>query len=253
MVYMLGKKAPRIDDRTMVFKAMFISKVLPAVPLAWNIDINVLGKYKIPPRMYYNDRYGDCVMAGRANQTVRFECFEQSKIITIMDKEVLAEYMKETGGQDSGLVMLDAMNAWRKGWAAAGKKYNIYAFAKLNKNNLLAEMRVAVRYLMGVQVGVALPNNWQQQLDAGQPWHIVPGSAGKPNPNNGHCIFGSRYDSNAKMFYFKTWGVEQAATEEWVTKCADEAYGIVDDKDAGLKSSPVDPIALDAYLNNIAA
>ena len=76
----------------------------------------------MPLRYFLNDSLGDCVIAARANQTLRFEAAEQKKVLNITDAEVKREYLKEAGGADSGLVMLDSLNLWRKsGWKAAGK------------------------------------------------------------------------------------------------------------------------------------
>ncbi len=46
-------------------------------------------------------------MAGRARQTLRFEDIEQGSVLMISDKDVLREYFKETGGPDTGLIVLD--------------------------------------------------------------------------------------------------------------------------------------------------
>jgi len=84
-----------------------------------------------PP--FANDTYGDCVIAGRAHQTLRFESLEQGKRLTITDREVLEEYFKETGGEDTGLVVLDSLKLWRRrGWKAAGARYRIKAFAEID-------------------------------------------------------------------------------------------------------------------------
>ena len=40
----------------------------------------------VPTPMFGNDVYGDCVMAGRGHQTLRFELIEQNKIIKITIK-----------------------------------------------------------------------------------------------------------------------------------------------------------------------
>jgi hypothetical protein len=68
--------------------------------------------------MFANDQYGDCVMAGRAHQTLRFELAEQKKVIAISDEDVTREYFQETGVADSGLVVLDSLgvaNQWLDG------------------------------------------------------------------------------------------------------------------------------------------
>ena len=57
--------------------------------------------------MFANDTYGCCVISGRAHQTLRFELIEQKAKIQITDKEVIAEYLKETGGVDASLVVVE--------------------------------------------------------------------------------------------------------------------------------------------------
>ena len=125
----LGKLAPRVDKRTI--KLANILKVIPLVPPAYNVDKDMA--LEIPTPVFANDKWGDCVIAGRSHMSLRLECFEQEKILKISDKDVLREYWREQKAgclqhPDNGLVMLDSLNSWRKGWVAAGQKYTIYAF-----------------------------------------------------------------------------------------------------------------------------
>src|SRR3546814_19776553 len=84
--------------------------------------------------MFGNDQYGDCVIAGRAHQTLRFEKAEQKRLIAISEHDVLREYFNESGGVDSGLVVLDSLKEWRStGWLAAKRRYRIKAFAQINQ------------------------------------------------------------------------------------------------------------------------
>jgi len=83
--------------------------------------------------MFANDIYGCCVISGRAHQTLRFEDIEQGSVLMISDKDVLKEYLKETGGVDSGLVVLDSLKEWRHdGWKVGKKTYKIQAYAQVN-------------------------------------------------------------------------------------------------------------------------
>jgi hypothetical protein len=52
--------------------------------------------------MFGNDVCGDCIIAGRAHQTLRFEVIEQGSVLMIGDKDVLRAYLKETRGRDTG-------------------------------------------------------------------------------------------------------------------------------------------------------
>ena len=77
------------------------------------------------------------MIAGRAHQTLRFEDIEQGSVLMINDKDITKEYFKETGGVDSGLVVLDSLNAWRhNGWKVGKQTYTIKGFAEVNRTDL---------------------------------------------------------------------------------------------------------------------
>jgi len=119
--------------------------------------------------MFANDVHGDCVMAGRAHVTLRFEDIEQGSILMISDQDVLKEYFKESGGADSGLNILDSLNEWRHtGWRAAKKNYKIHAFAQVTPTNH-DEVQAAVYLLTAAYIGLALPQSAQAQIQTGQP------------------------------------------------------------------------------------
>ena len=120
-----GKAPAKRDSRNLKLSA--ILKAPPPLPAEYDFDVTHNG---IPTPMFGNDYYSDCVIAGRAHQTLRFEMAEQGVLVSITDKEVLREYLKETGGDDTGLVVLDSLKLWRKpGWRAAKQRFKIKAFA----------------------------------------------------------------------------------------------------------------------------
>ena len=104
-------------------------------------------------------------------------------------------------------------------------------------------------FLNGVYVGLALPNSWQEQMQRGQAWHVVPGPAGRPNPNNGHCVYVCGYTSAGPVCV--TWGKKQQMSWEYLATYCDEAYAIVDGRDLFLKNSPVDEAKLESLLNRL--
>ena len=111
-VFKLGKAAAKKDERNL--KLATLLKAGPALPSSYDFDTTHAG---IPTPMFADDDNGDCVIAGRAHQTLRFEDIEQGSVLMILDKDVLKEYHKETGGPDTGLVVLDSLKLWRKkGW-----------------------------------------------------------------------------------------------------------------------------------------
>src|SRR5262245_62166582 len=117
----LGKAKPRRDRRNLKLKNIVRTPI--EVPKEYDFDTSHAG---VPTPVFANDRFGDCVIAGRAHQTLRFELVEQKRIIAITDEDVVRQYFLETGGADIGLVVLDSLKLWRKiGWQAAGDQYFI--------------------------------------------------------------------------------------------------------------------------------
>jgi hypothetical protein len=183
--YRLGKKPAKIDART--FQLAPLLKELPPIPTAWSWDAAHPG-FSIPTPMFANDYLGDCVIAGRAHQTLRFEAFEQNKVIVIRDKDVTREYFLESGGIDSGLVMLDAMNAWRqRGWrigCCLSRPYKVYAFAQVNPKEV-DMLQAAIYLLSGIQTGILLPLSAQNQTGPDGVWDV----GGPAGEWGGHAVF----------------------------------------------------------------
>lgn len=257
----LGKLPAEIDKRTIRLSSI-LQKELPPVPISFDAEAALCAKYpglRFPGRIWRNDQLGDCVIAGRANQTRIFEAFEQSgKLVTINDEDVVYEYYKESYGLDTGLVMLRSLNAWRNGWQidrkgrckyfSKGTPYSIYAFAAIDS---IAELIQAIYYLRGGYIGFRVPQYALDQFSASKPWDINP--AGDQTVKGGHCIQFPAYTDNGNVLSCWTWGKRQIMTRAFFEKWVDEAYAIVDNKNAFTVNSPVDVTALDTILKEIAA
>lgn len=223
-IFKLGKAPAKKDTRNLQF-ATLLRATAPTLPTSYDFDIAHPG---IPTPMFGNDDYGDCVIAGRAHQTLRFEDIEQGSVLMITDKEVLKEYFKETGGPDTGLVVLDSLNKWRqKGWKVGKHNYKIQAFAEVDfgKND---EIRQAIFADVGVALGVQLPNSAKAQIQTGQPWDVTTGSDSAPGSWGGHYVYVPGYTPSGPVCV--TWGRKQQMTWAWLHKYCDEAYAIFDAK-----------------------
>jgi hypothetical protein len=232
--YKFGKLPQRVDSRTFQLKKLLVSKNLPPLPDAYDVDSEFTNFYDT--NMFGNDKYGDCVMAGRAHMTLRFEDFEQSFVIPITDTDVENEYFKETGGQDNGLVMLDSLNEWRQsGWTTAGHIYQIYAYAQIDKTNH-DELKYSVYLLRGAYTGFSVPQSAMDQFNAGAPWTVVPDDGGIVG---GHCVYIKAYNTTGPVCV--TWGAEQQMTWAFWDKYFDEAYGVIDAIDPWVDAS-TDPL-----------
>ena len=236
-----GKRKAKHDDRNLMFAALL--KAPPALPTEYDFDV---AHHGIPTPMFGNDEYGDCVIAGRAHQTLRFEKAEQNKLVKISANDVLHEYFNQTGGADSGLVVLDSLKEWRsKGWLAAKRRYKIKAFAQINQARRV-EIKRAVYMDIGVGLGLSLPDAALTQFYAGKPWAVNGGKAGKPNPNNGHYVYVPGYTKSGPVCV--TWGRKQQMTWPFLAKYCDEAYAIIDAIDTAKKKRALDAGKLDAFL-----
>ena len=247
-LFKFGKKKAKRDKRNLMFAAILKAPV--KLPSTWDFDETHHG---IPTPMFANDDYGDCVIAGRAHQTLRFELIEQGSKIMISDADVLREYMKETGGVDSGLVVLDSLVLWRKpGWpVGSGKKkrtYKLKAFSELSPANH-AQVKQAIYLDVGVGIGLSLTDAAVGQTQSGQVWDLVPGPSGKPKPSNGHYVYVSGYNPLGPVCV--TWGRKQQMTWRFFDACCDEAYAIIDAIDTAQQKKALDGKVLDLFLKSL--
>lgn len=247
----LGKRPAKLDSRTIKLSSILKKKLLPDLPETYDIDEAVGGV--VDDNMYANDQYGCCVIAARAHQSLRYEKFEQGIQPPITDQEVIDEYLKETGGEDSGLYLLDSLKAWRKGWLAGGKTYSIYAFASVEWKDH-DEVKHCIHLLGGVNFGMEVYSKDMEQFKAGKIWEITSSSGFY---QGGHGVYTPAFIKivgyNEVGPVCVTWGKCQQMTWEFWDARVDEAYGIVDNRDDWIKDSPVDVAKLDGYLKEITA
>jgi len=244
-LFKFGRKKARRDKRNLMFAKLL--KAPLKLPAKYDFDVKHKG---IPTPMFLNDTYGDCVIAGRAHQTLRFELMEQGSKITIRDSDVLREYDKETGGVDSGLVVLDSLVLWRKnGWPiGSGKKkrtYRIKAFSELSPLQH-AQVKQAIYLDVGVGIGLSLTDAAEGQTQTGQVWDLVPGPGGKPRSRNGHYVYVSGYNQVGPVCV--TWGRKQQMTWRFFDACCDEAYAIIDDMNTAKNKKALDGEKIRAFL-----
>jgi hypothetical protein len=242
-VFQLGKASVQKDKRNL--KLATLLKAGPALPASYDFDVAHPG---IPTPMFGNDTVGDCVMAGRAHQTLRFEDIEQGSVLMITDKDVLKEYYKETGGGDTGLVVLNSLKLWRsKGWKVAKKTYKIQAFAQADQSNH-DDLLQAIYGDVGIGIGVQLPKDAQKQIQTGQPWDVTTGPGSTPGSWGGHYVYIPGYTPAGPVCV--TWGRKQQITWAWLDKYCDEAYAIFDAKNS-FKKSIIDKSKITAFLKTL--
>ncbi len=246
-IFKLGRRVAERDPRNI--KLSDILRAPAAVPQQYDFDLAHPG---IPTPMFGNDQYGDCVMAGRAHQTLRFELMEQGKVPLISDQDVITEYFAETGGDDDGLDPATSLTEWRsKGWMAAGHRYFIRAFAEVNPRQH-DQVRQAVFMDLGVGMALELPVTAQAQVQAGRPWDVVAGGSNSaPGSWGGHYVFVCGYTAAGPVCV--TWGSKQQMTWAFVDRYCDAIYAILDAKDNAKASAALDFGKLDALVREATA
>jgi hypothetical protein len=236
-----GKRPARHDARTFAFRELVLRS--PRLPAEYDFDEH---RVAVPTPMFGNDTHGDCVIAGRAHQTLRFEYLEQQKVLAISDADVLREWRRENGGTEDGLVVLDSLKEWRaRGWAVGRATYRIQAFAAVDRARSL-EVKRAIVMQTGIGLGLTLPYDALTQFNAGRTWDVTKGPGGEPDPYGGHYVYCPGYTKRGPVCV--TWGRRQPMTWAFLERYADEAWAIVDARDMAAKRRPKARGALDLAL-----
>jgi hypothetical protein len=243
-IFKLGKKPAKRDRRNLQLKAILRAPV--KVPDEYDFDTEHVG---VPMPVFANDRVGDCVIAGRAHQTLRFELVEQHTVITITDGDVLKEYFLETGGPDTGLIVLDSLKRWRtRGWRAAGARYFITAFAEIDREAPSEVKRTAFTDL-GVGLGISLPLTAQKEFEAGKPWAATTGPGSSPGSWGGHYVYVTGYTTLGPTCV--TWGQKHRMSWAFFAKYCDEAYAIIDALDTAKKRRALNGAKIESFLDSL--
>ena len=215
--YKLGKLPPKIDKRTLKLSRYLVPAELPEIPESWD-----WGKAVPNWPMYANDRIGDCAIAGPAHQIQIFH-FNANRPWTPPESAVIRAYAEvsgydpKTGKGDSGCVMLDVMNYWRKTGIADN---NISAYVSVNPKNL-KQVRTALYLFGGLVAGFGLPNTAQEQ----EVWDVTdPSLRGQAAPYSwgGHCVLFSAYNPWQAI----TWGYSQPFTPAFMATYCDELFAV---------------------------
>lgn len=214
-----------------------------SAPASWDFDAS---HKTIPMRMWGNDAYGDCEIAGRCNYLLRLQRDQTHTTPHILDEDAVAEYQAMTGCQnpgdnnDTGMTTLDNLKKWFAGWSITKdwprggqgtRDYHISAYGEVDFTN--KDLLHTSMYLFkGVLWGIALPITVQAQMQAGQPWDVVDSSLtgdSEPGSWGGHCVYSEKYD--ADNVGILTWQQKVKMTNRFIDAYAMEAYAVIDSFD----------------------
>jgi hypothetical protein len=180
---------------------------LPKLRLAYYVDLDATGE---PPdsldltdkaadsirRMYLNDQYGDCVIAGKFHTAGMMTGEDTGTPLVGEDKEVLGHYHRICGSGDNGCVITEVLDDMQAGrFTVGGKKASVDAYAAVdNKNTKLA--KVAMNLFGPLTLGIDLPNAWTGNS---QIWDVT-----NTQIVGGHDVCTAGYDSQYVLI--SSWG-----------------------------------------------
>jgi hypothetical protein len=223
----LGKKPATEDRRDIRLKALLeqTGQPLPTPPHRFGHANLYSGDAW---GMMGNDRYGDCVFAGAAHETMLTNHLAR-RTVTFTDQAVLSDYSAVTGfnpadpSSDQGTDVRDALKYRQKTGIvdANGARHKIGAYVALTPGDW-DELMQAVYVFAAVGVGVEFPDSAMDQFNQGEPWDVVDGA----KIEGGHYI-PCMGRSSAGIGGVVTWARRQSATRAFYEKYADEAWAIV--------------------------
>jgi len=240
-ILQFGKAPAKRDDRNLNLADVLL-KADP-LPAEYDFDDEHTG---IPTPTFGNDKFKNCVIVGRAHQTLRFEIAEQKVLISITDEDVAREYGKETGGENNDIEALESLKLWRKrGWEAAGQHFKIKGFAEIKDRTDREAIKRAIYINTGVGLGFILPDSAKTQFEAGQPWEVT-----RDKAEHGHYVYVPGYTKDGPVCV--TWGRKQQMSWAFVDKYCDEVYAIIDAIDTPEKKRTLDAEKINEFLKTCA-
>jgi hypothetical protein len=239
----LGKRAPRLDGRT-----LRLAMYLPCLPPA-PASIDWSGKVTDWTQLL-NDSLGDCTIAAAGHLITTWTAANGVQH-TPLDLDILTAYEQACGynpsdpNSDQGGVELDVLKYWQQTGIGLDKIGPYLALNPKNENHV----RSAVQLFGGAYIGLSLPVSCQDQ----DVWDVVSGPQGESGSWGGHAVCVVGYNEVGPVCV--TWGATKQMTWAfWLAYC-DEAYAILSpDWDVnGVAPSGFDGEALRVDLAALAA
>ena len=235
MTFRLGKKPARPGAARLKLASYTNAAALPPLPASFGHELNIGTRNW---GMLANDRYGDCVWAGAAHETMLL-AREAGRVVTFTDADVLGDYGAVTSfdparpDTDQGTDVVEAAN-YRRGTGivdARGVRHKIAAYLALEPGNV--EHLYQATYLFGIAgIGLQLPSSAVAQSKQGKIWQVIPGAA----IEGGHYVplVGRRADG----LHVVSWGALQVMTEGFLQQYCDEAVAYVSEECLVNRKSP---------------
>lgn len=233
----LGKRAPKLDRRTLRFGA-YITPDLPLPPETVDLHAEITGW-----GMLGNDAYGDCTLAAYGHTVQAWSEEASGAMADVTTEQVLAAY-HVLSPHDDGAYCIDALNYCRNPGVGP---YRLGAYAAVQPK-AHQHFRASAWLFGTVYLGLSLAIEQQRQ----DVWDYVPGST--PGSWGGHAVSVIGYTLTGPVIV--TWGERKQCTWAFVDRQCDEAYALIGPEwfgPSGVSPSGFDLAALTADLVSIGA
>lgn len=218
----LGRKRPAHRMRLHLRNYLKTSELPPVPP---SVDYSPAAKLAIG-QLYDNDRYGDCVIAGGYHVVGVLTANANGSPFIATEAQILGDYHSIGGfdpnnpqATDNGCDEQTAFQWWTKTGFADGTK--LQGSVSVDATNQ-AECQAGLFLFENLFFGIELPDAWINPFPSasGFVWDV----AGDPNPENGHCVVATGY--NTTGIQIATWGLIGTITWAAVAKyCAPTSGG----------------------------
>lgn len=182
--------------------ANYLRATLPVAPAS--VDYSPAGQPALS-NIYGNDTLGDCVIAG-GYHVVATTTGNAGRLFTASSEQIIKDYSAIGGyvpgdpSTDNGCDEPTALNYWLANAFANGTKP--LGWLTVDASNR-SELQAALFLFENLYLGVELPDAWVSPMpsQSGFVWDV----AGKPDPQNGHCVIAVGYGD--KGLTIDTWGL----------------------------------------------
>ncbi len=150
-------------------------------------------------RMYLNDTYGDCVIAGKAHALGVWSAndldHDPAGIVLATDQEIYSQYVGICGPNDQGCLITNVLDVMRsKGFLAGGRYYKIDGYVEVDWTSQV-EVKVVQAIFGASSIGLQLPEAWTQNAV----WDVT-----NSRIVGGHDVTPIDYDDSG--VYVASWG-----------------------------------------------
>ena len=218
--FKFGKKPARKDAVKFKFKSYFYKPDLPTPP-------KVFGpwRYFNDIHMYDNDKVGNCVFAGAANETESF-FYSVGRDVEFTTENVMSDYKAVTGynpavDYDPGTDLADAAEYRRTIGIVddKGSRHKVDAYVRLDTGDF-TDLKIAMYLFGAVGIGLLMPPNTQEDFQEKRKWDVR--DSNEDEITGGHYVSGCGIDENGDIVAM-TWGGYQRITEAFFRKYNDES------------------------------